>query len=238
MSVKSGGNINIDYNNIYTVSTLYFHDGAAPDAASIKLDHGTDDFTISHDLIVEGALTPDDKIDPVNIDQDGASDEEVLTWETDTSRWQPETGGGDASKEYATFYLSTGGVTGVGATEVTLVINETMITSDAGIFELASNQVTVNKTAVFLIRAHCGFDTASTNRSEYTFNIDKDGSPITAAISAIYTRGYSRGSSGFISIIYSVTSGDVFQLRIIQTAGAATGCYQEDYATRLTFIEL
>jgi hypothetical protein len=93
-------------------------------------------------------------------------------WRGDGTWATPE--GGGSSKEYASFYLSTGGVTGVAGTETTLVINSTSVNSDTDIFELASNQVTVNKTADFEVSFQVSFNSGGSSRTSYGIWIDRD----------------------------------------------------------------
>ena len=237
MSVKSGDNLYINYNDLLPISTLYFH-GVSPTAASIKFNQATDDFTMSHDLIVEGSITAEGKIDPVNIDQDGASDTNVLTWETDTSRWQPAAAAGGSSKEYAYFYLTTGGVSAVSSTKTKLIIDTTGIsTSDT--FSLTSSVVTIHRTATFEIIAECIFNTGGSSRSEYSFNLEQNvGGGDFASQSAIYARGYDSGSTGTFTLQADAVAGDTFTMYIVRAIGSATTGYQDDYGTRIIFKEL
>ena len=146
-------------------------------------------------------------------------------------------GGGGSDKEYASFYLSTGGVTGVSTAETTLTLNATSVNSDGAIFSLSSSQVTVNKTGNFKFSAECYFNTGGTSRSEYAIFLEKDSVEVAGTRSGTYQRGYDSGDTAAFSIIIPVTSGDVFQLRIIRTAGGATTGYQDDNGTRLTIEE-
>jgi len=141
-------------------------------------------------------------------------------------------------KEYASFYLNTGGVTGVSTAETTLVINSTASNSNGSVFTLASNQVTVNKTAPFLIMGECYFNTGGNSRSEFTIWLESDGVDVPGTRSGIYERGYDSGSTGVFSTVSYVTSGTVFQMQIQRTDGGATTGYQDDNGTRLTFVEL
>jgi hypothetical protein len=149
-----------------------------------------------------------------------------------------ETPSGGSTKEYASFYLSTGGITGVAASETTLTLNATSVNSDTDIFELASSQVTVNKSADFEISAQCYFNTGGSSRSEYTMFLEVDGVEVPGTRTGTYQRGYDSGDTASFSIMLAVTSGEVFQLRIIRTDGSATTGYQDDNGTRLSFKEL
>ena len=194
-------------------------------------------------MIVEGAITVESKIDPVNIDQDGASDTNILTWESDTSRWQPAAAAGGSSKEYANFYLNTAGASNFGDTDTTLHFNTTAVNSDSGIFVMANNQVTVNKTAVFAITADAVLTSTSGSahtvaRSEYTMWIEKDDSEIVGSKSIVYVRGTSSGSTGSITIIDSVTSGEVFQIMAVRTGGTENLTSQDAWGTRINFKEI
>jgi len=141
-------------------------------------------------------------------------------------------------KEHASFYLNTGGVTGVSTAETTLVINSTATNSNDSVFTLSSNQVTVNKTAPFLITGECYFNTGGNSRSEYTIWLESDGVDVPGTRSGIYERGYDSGSTGAFSTVSYVISGTVFQMQIQRTDGGATTGYQDDNGTRLTFVEL
>ena len=142
------------------------------------------------------------------------------------------------TKEYASFYLSTGGVTAVSTAETTLTLNATSVNSNGSVFSLASSQVTVNKTGNFMVSAECYFNTGGTSRSEYTMWLEQDAVDVPGTRTGTYQRGYDSGDTAAFSTIVSVTSGDVFQLRIQRTDGGATTGYQDDNGTRLTFIEL
>lgn len=139
--------------------------------------------------------------------------------------------------QYASFYLSTGGVTSVADTETTLTINATSVNSNTDIFELATSQITVNKTSYFKISAECYFNTGGSSRSEYTMFLEQNGVEVAGTRTGTYQRGYDSGDTATFSIIILVTSGDVFQLRIVRTDGAATTGYQDDNGTRITFEE-
>ena len=144
---------------------------------------------------------------------------------------------GGGTKEYASFYLSTGGLTNVSSTAVTLVVNQTSVNSNGSVFSLSGNEVTVNKTGDFKISAECYFNNSSTTRTEYTMWLEKDTVEVAGTRAATYQRGYDSGDTAAMSIIVSVTSGDVFRLRIQRTDGSATTGYQDDNGTRFTFEE-
>jgi hypothetical protein len=146
--------------------------------------------------------------------------------------------GGGSTKEYASFYLSTGGVTGVSTTETTLTLNATSLNSNGSVFSLSSSQVTVNKDGDFEISAQCYFNTAGSSRSEFTMFLEVDGVEVPGTRTGTYQRGYDSGDTASFSIMLEVTSGEVFQLRIIRTDGSATTGYQDDNGTRLNFKEL
>ncbi len=167
------------------------------------------------------------------------------TWEDDTTPAinatnlnKMEDGIEDAHKEYASFYLTTGGLTSVSSTALTVVVNATSLSSSGSIFVLASNTVTVNKTADFEISAQCYFNNSSTSRTEYTMWLEQDSSEVAGTRTATYQRGYDSGDTAALSIMLSVTTGDVFRLRIQRTDGGATVGYQDDNGTRLSFKEL
>ena len=141
-------------------------------------------------------------------------------------------------KEYASFYLTTGGLTSIGSGEKTLKINATAKNSDTSIFYLSNNIVKVNKTADFLITGECYWNSGGSSRSEYTIWLEETGDIVSGTRSGIYARGYDSGSTGAFTTIYSVTSGDTFTIKIQRTNGSGSSGYQDDYGTRLTFVEL
>ena len=97
-----------------------------------------------------------------------------------------EAGGGSDTKEYAAFYLSTGGVPAVAATETTLTINSTSVNSNTDVFSLASSQVTVDKAGDFLVSAECYFNTGGSSRSEYTLWLEVDGVEVAGTRTGTY----------------------------------------------------
>ncbi len=146
--------------------------------------------------------------------------------------------GGGGTKEYASFYLTTGGTSSIGSTAKTMVINNTGINSNGDVFGLASNEVTVDKTAIFKIDANVYLNNSSTARSEYSLWLEKNGTEIPGSRFASYQRGYDSGMSSGVSLIVSVTSGDTFRIRCQITDGSATTGYQDNNGTRLTFLEV
>ena len=162
-------------------------------------------------------------------------------YEPATKKYVDDNAGG-ATKEYSSFYLTTGGVTGVAATATTLVINNTGVNSNGSVFSLASNEVTVNKTGVFLISANVYFNQSTTSRSEYSkwLEVDSGGGYAEVAGSRFvsYQRGYDSGHTASLTLILAVTSGDKFRLRVQRTDGGSSTGYQDDNGTRLTFLEL
>ena len=141
-------------------------------------------------------------------------------------------------KEYASFYQSTGGVTGLSSTAVTLNLASTQQNSDGTIFSLSSNTVTVNKTGTFLVNMDNYINNSSTSRTEYSLWLERNSSEIAGTRHAVYERGYDSGGSTSMTTIISITSGDVFRMRIQRTDGGATAGYQDSNGTRLTFVEL
>lgn len=151
-------------------------------------------------------------------------------------------GGGGSSPEYASFYQAAAGVSGVAATATTLTLSNTQKNSDGAIFSLATNEVTVNKTATFQVSAECYFNNSSTSRTEYSkwLEVDSGGgySEVAGTRFVTYQRGYDSGMSASMTTIIDVTTGDKFRLRVQRTDGAATTGYQDANGTRLTFIEM
>jgi len=168
-------------------------------------------------------------------DQTGESGKYLTTDGSDAS-WATPAGG--SSKEYASFYLSTGGVTSVAGVETTLVLNSTSVNSDTDIFELASNQVTVNKTADFEVSFQVSFNSGGNSRTSYGIWIDRDSVTEPGTYTETYQRGYDSGDTAAMSIILSITSGEVFQLRVLRADGSGSTGYQDDNGTRLTFKEM
>lgn len=169
---------------------------------------------------------------------------------TDVALWTPERvaqaiaalGGGGASPEYASFYQSTGGVTGLAATATTLNLSSTHVNSDGAIFALASNEVTVNKAADFKVTMDNYINSGGTSRSEYSLWLEEDTgggySEVPGSRHAVYARGYDSGQSASLVLIITVASGNKYRMRIQRTDGGATTGYQDDNGTRLTFEEM
>ena len=88
--------------------------------------------------------------------------ESVLTGEIST-----HTHPGISPKANASFYLGTGGVSSLAATETTLVINNTAFNGATGVFGLASNQVTVDRTATFSISYEAAISSGASTRTTY-----------------------------------------------------------------------
>lgn len=145
-------------------------------------------------------------------------------------------GGGGGDKAYGSFYLTTGGVTGVSNTKVTLVLNATAINS--GDMVLASNQVTINKDGNFKFDMECYFNTGSSSRSEFTIWLEKNNVEVPGTRTGTYQRGYDSGDTASMSIIIPVVSGNVFRLRTVRTDGGATTGYQDNNGTRLNIVEV
>lgn len=145
--------------------------------------------------------------------------------------------GGGSTKEYASFYLGTGGLTGQSSTARTVVINQTSVNSNTSVFTLSGNEVTINKTGNFKIDFGCYFNNSSTSRTEYTFWLEKNSTEIDGSRSGNYQRGYDSGQSSDINMIIPVASGDVIRVRVNRTDGGATTGYQDNNGTRLTIEE-
>jgi len=141
--------------------------------------------------------------------------------------------------EYASFYCATPGNTNVTTTEQQATLDSTLINSSAAIFALASDAVTVNKTAHFKITYDVTIrqdsDTAD-SRSTIDAWLDIGSTEIAGSRIGFYTRGFAVATSGSGSLITSLTSGDVITLRWQCAAGAD---YDEvANSIRLTFEEM
>lgn len=147
-----------------------------------------------------------------------------------------------STPEYASFYLSTGGLSGMGAGPFTMTVDSTQINSDGTVFSLATSEVTVNKTAVFKISAECSLNNSGTARTSYAIFLERNTgggfATVAGTWSEIYLRGYDSGSCGSFTTILSVSSGDVFRIRAQRASGTATVNYQDDNGTRITFEEM
>lgn len=141
------------------------------------------------------------------------------------------------TKEYASFYLSTGGLTLQSNVARTVVINNTSVNSNPLTFILLNNEVVINKTGDFKIDFGCYFNNNSTSRTEYTFWIEKNNIEVAGSRSGNYQRGYDSGQSSDISMIIPITSGDIIRIRVNRTDGSATTGYQDNNGTRLTIEE-
>ena len=153
------------------------------------------------------------------------------------TEWADESGGG-SSPDYATFYQATGGITGISNTAVTLNLASTQVNSDGAVFSLSANTVTVNKSTDFLVIMDNYINSGGSSRSEYSLWLERDSSEIAGTRHAVYARGYDSGQSASMSTVLSITSGDVFRMRIQRTDGGGTVGYQDNNGTRLTFIEM
>jgi len=192
-------------------------------------------------------LDTDDTVTFANLSGDNTGDQDLSDYQLnsnltddvvnigDSEGWP---GGAASDKDYASFYLSTGGVTNIAGTETTLVVNSTSVNSDDDVFSLASNQITVNKTGTFLVTFECSFNSGGSSRTSYGIWLDRDDVTEDGTYSETYQRGYDNGDTATCSIILPITSGEVFQLRVLRVDGAGTTGYQDDNGTRLTFLEL
>jgi hypothetical protein len=146
--------------------------------------------------------------------------------------------GGAGLGAYASFYLSTGGLTAAAGTALTLVLNQTDVNSDGTKYSLASNEVTVTDAGDYEISYHVSFNSGGTSRSEYNVWVEADTVEIPGTRSANYQRGYDSGSTSAATFITTLAASDVLRLRVQRTDGAATTGYQDDNGTRLTIKKL
>lgn len=144
---------------------------------------------------------------------------------------------GGITKDYASFYLNSGGLTAQSNVTRTVVINQTSVNSNPAVFSLSANQVTISKTGNFKIDFGCYFNNSSTSRTEYTFWLELDSVEVPGSRSGNYQRGYDSGQSSDISIIIPVVSGQVLRVRVNRTDGGSTAGYQDNNGTRLTIEE-
>ena len=240
--VNVNGQITTDVIDEYTADA-----GVTIEGVELK-DGEVDGIDIATDVAANTAKTgvtteeqnPD--VVPQAVAEAGTSADEYIWTALRVKQAIDALGGSGGAKDYASFYLTTGGVTAVAATAVTLVVNSTGINSDSGVFGLASNEVTVSKTAVFKIDANVYFNNSSTARTEYSkwLEVDTGGGYAEVAGSRFvtYQRGYDSGHSASVTLILSVTTGDKFRLRVQRTDGTATAGYQDDNGTRFTFTEI
>ncbi len=147
-------------------------------------------------------------------------------------------GAGGSAKAYASFFLDTGGITGIAGTAVTLNIDQTAINSDTGVFSIASNEITIDRAGDYRISADAYINNSSTSRTEYSIWLELDGVEVNGTRSAVYQRGYDSGQSSSINTILSVTAGQTLRMRIQRTDGGSTAGYQDNDGTRITLQEL
>jgi hypothetical protein len=167
----------------------------------------------------------------------GATITAVGLWGYVDGAWaQLSGGGGGSSKDYGSFYLSTGGITGIAATAVQLNINSSG--SNSGVMALSSNSVTVNKTATFDISVNVYLNNSSNSRTEYSMWIEKNNVEIAGTRFASYQRGYDSGMSSGSRLIESLASGDALRVMCQRTDGGSTAGYQDDNGTRLNINEV
>ena len=220
---------NTDYNTEWVANTGGGYDDTAiqaeVDLNSAKVSN------VAHPLVKtavpSGALFTD-----TVYTLDKAKVEAVLTGEISTHTHA----GGGAAKSHGSFYLSTGGTTGLSSTAVQLVINNTGINS--GDMVLASDTITVNKTAVFDINANVYLNNSSTARTEYSMWIEINNVEVAGTRFASYQRGYDSGMSSGVAFIASITSGDTVRIMCQRTDGTGTVGYQDDNGTRLNIREI
>ncbi len=146
-------------------------------------------------------------------------------------------GGSAVSKEHAQFYNTTESAM-YGDAETTLTLNATRTNSDAGIFVLASNQVTVNKTGKFLVTLEVMIAAEVNDRSEYGTWVEINGVEETASRTYTYVRGYGSGTTASSTMILDLTSGDVLQIRSIRTDDNTDEGIQRANGTRLIIVEM
>jgi hypothetical protein len=189
---------------------------------------------------VEGDLTVTGSIPALKLDNTDAFTP-TADYHPATKKYVDDNAGGGSAKAYGSFYLSTGGLTGLSSTAVTLTLNNTA--ANSGSMTLSSSEVTVSKTGVFSITADAYLNNSSTSRTEYSIWLEvdeNDGSfvEIPGTRCGIYQRGYDSGSTGSITTIRSCSSGFKYRIRCQRTDGAGTAGYQDNNGTRLTIVEL
>ncbi len=146
-------------------------------------------------------------------------------------------GGASVTKEHAQFYNANASAT-YGDVETTLILDSTRVNSDTGIFVLASNQVTVNKTGRFLVTLEVMISAQVNDRSEVGTWVEINGVEETASRTFTYVRGYGSGSTTTATMILDLTSGDVLQIRGIRTDDNTDDSSQRANGTRLIIIEI
>jgi hypothetical protein len=218
-------------------------DVAARDHDAVTVSGTPDYITLSGQDIVRGQVDLANDVTgnlPVANLNSGTDASSSTYWRGDGT-WAAPAGGG-ADKEYASFYQGTGGVTGLSGTAVTLNLSSTQLNSDGSVFSLASNEVTVNKTADFEIGFDAYINNSSTSRTEYSLWLERDSgggySEVAGTRSATYQRGYDSGMSNSMTTMLSVTSGDKFRIRIQRTDGGSSAGYQDSNGTRFNIKEL
>ncbi len=144
---------------------------------------------------------------------------------------------GGGSKEYASFYLDTGGLTGIAGTSQTLVLNNTRVNTDTAVLVLSSNELTVTKAGNYRISFDTYINNSSTSRTEYSIWMEINGSEPSGARSAVYQRGYDSGQSTMYNDIVALSANDVIRFRIQRTDGSASTGYQDANGTRLIIEE-
>jgi hypothetical protein len=172
-----------------------------------------------------------------------AENKTALVKKVDYTKWRYVTGAGSsATPEYASFYNASTGNDNVGAGPSTAVLDSTQSTSDASVFSLSSNTVTVNKTADFLVTAELsiqqGDDTTHT-RGTLRMWLENDSVEVAGTRCEFYTRGYGvAGGGASVSTIMSITSGDVIRIRWDRVVNSPDDLQELEDCTRLTFVEM
>ena len=148
-------------------------------------------------------------------------------------------GGGGSSALYASFYLSTGGLTGQSSTTRTLIINQTDVNSDPSKISLSNNEVTFTDAGDYKIDFSCYFNSAGTARTEYTCwleistNNGGSRSTVPGTEAANYARGFDSGDTSAINKIISIPANGKIRFRVDRTDGSGSQGYQNNNGTRL-----
>ena len=142
-------------------------------------------------------------------------------------------------KEYCCYGCGVVVATGIGATEVQLNLNFTIVNNFTSTFVASSNRITVNKTGKFMVSVDVALSDANRNSNTFKIYVKKNTTALTAGDSYIESPSTaSRTASASIQYIVDITSGDYLSIYAIRSAGVSTTGAQVANATRITIVEL
>ena len=139
-------------------------------------------------------------------------------------------------KEYASFYGTSN--TNLGTSYTLVDLSTTFKNSNTSVFSLASDILTVNKTATYQITYNIVTDIGTgggSARSESQAELFKNDSAVTGTYTGMYNRTEDRAvATGTATCILDLTSGDNLRIKALKVGTDTVFCD----ITRLTIVEL